>query len=112
MGPIRAVAYNIMFQVGFATTQICEAVAVAVQTLLAREIADTSRPNTIRAQSTRHLVNGSICVGGFVSITLSLLTFLKRSSLVKSLSSNPEVQAACLAICPAVLITQGKTMTI
>ena len=30
-----AAAYNLTFQLGFATTQLCEAVAVAVQTLLA-----------------------------------------------------------------------------
>ena len=35
LGPVAAAAYNLTFQLGFATTQICEAVAVAVQTLLA-----------------------------------------------------------------------------
>ncbi len=34
-GTVAAAAYNLTFQLGFATTQICEAVAVAVQTLLA-----------------------------------------------------------------------------
>lgn len=35
LGSVAAAAYNLTFQLGFATTQICEAVAVAVQTLLA-----------------------------------------------------------------------------
>ena len=35
MGSVAAAAYNLTFQLGFATTQICESVAVAVQTLLA-----------------------------------------------------------------------------
>lgn len=35
LGSVGAAAYNLTFQLGFATTQICEAVAVAVQTLLA-----------------------------------------------------------------------------
>lgn len=35
LGPVAAAAYNLTFQLGFATTQLCEAVAVAVQTLLA-----------------------------------------------------------------------------
>jgi len=39
LGSVAAAAYNLTFQLGFATTQICEAVAVAVQTLLAREMA-------------------------------------------------------------------------
>lgn len=38
LGSVAAAAYNLTFQLGFATTQICEAVAVAVQTLLAREM--------------------------------------------------------------------------
>jgi len=35
LGSVATAAYNLTFQLGFATTQICEAVAVAVQTLLA-----------------------------------------------------------------------------
>lgn len=35
LGSVSAAAYNLTFQLGFATTQICEAVAVAVQTLMA-----------------------------------------------------------------------------
>jgi putative MATE family efflux protein len=35
LGSVSAAAYNLTFQLGFATTQLCEAVAVAVQTLLA-----------------------------------------------------------------------------
>ena len=35
LGSVAAAAYNLTFQLGFATTQLCEAVAVAVQTLLA-----------------------------------------------------------------------------
>jgi len=42
LGSVAAAAYNLTFQLGFATTQICEAVAVAVQTLLAREMAATA----------------------------------------------------------------------
>ena len=62
-GPVAAAAYNLTFQLGFATTQICEAVApaaAAVQTLLAREIADeTSRSSHIRSKAIRYLINGS-----------------------------------------------------
>jgi len=42
LGSVAAAAYNLTFQLRFATTQICEAVAVAVQTLLAREMAATA----------------------------------------------------------------------
>lgn len=107
MGPIAAAAYNLTFQLGFATTQICEAIAVAVQTLLAREIADDkSRAAIVRQKAVRHLVNGSIFAGGFVASVLSMVTFFQRQSVMKGLTSNLAVQEAALAIFPAVLATQ------
>jgi Na+-driven multidrug efflux pump len=58
LGSIAAAAYNLTFQLGFATTQICESVAVAVQTLLAREISsgigESSRDASMRAGRVRH----------------------------------------------------------
>jgi len=56
LGSVAAATYNLTFQLGFATTQICEAVAVAVQTLLAREMAAmaaivTTNANTAEAVS-------------------------------------------------------------
>lgn len=46
LGTISAAAYNVTFQLGFATTQICEAVAVSIQTLLAREISSVTTATT------------------------------------------------------------------
>jgi len=107
MGPVSAAAYNLTFQLGFATTQICESIAVAVQTLLAREIADDkSRPAIVRQKAVRHLINGSIFAGGIVATLLSTVTFLKRQSVMKGLTNNVAVQDAALAIFPAVLATQ------
>lgn len=107
MGPVVAAAYNLTFQLGFATTQICESIAVAVQTLLAREIADdNSRPAIVRQKAVRHLINGSIFAGGIVATSLSMITFLKRQSVMQGLTNNIAVQETALAIFPAVLATQ------
>ena len=38
LGTVAAAAYNVVFQLGTATTQICESFAVAAQALLAREL--------------------------------------------------------------------------
>ena len=109
LGPIAAAAYNLTFQLGFATTQICEAVAVAVQTLLAREIADDrSKLPGVKARNVRHLINGSVLVGGAVALTLSTVTFLQRGSVLKGLTSSLDVRRAAEVIFPAVLVTQGK----
>jgi len=138
LGPIAAAAYNLTFQLGFATTQICESVAVAVQTLLAREIAGGKGASTsttgsesesksvaasttsaaataaaaaaagMRAMRVRHLINGSIFVGGLVAGSLSLLTFFQREGVLRGLTTDIGVREASAIIFPAVLITQGE----
>lgn len=107
LGPVTAAAYNLTFQLGFATTQICESVAVAVQTLLARELADeqTYAP-PVRRQVVRHLINTSILLGGGVAGVLSITTFLQQDSILRGLTSNAAIRAASASIFPVVLITQ------
>jgi hypothetical protein len=76
---------------------------------LAREIADDeSRPAKVRITAVRHLIKGSIAVGGIVATSLSLLTFFQRKSVMQGLTSNVAVRDAGLAIFPAVLATQGE----
>lgn len=107
MGPVAAAAYNLTFQLGFATTQICEAVAVAVQTLLAREMADnTTYSPATKAKVVRHLISTSLVLGGTVASLLSLTTFLQRDSVLAGLTTNVAVRQASAAIFPAVLVTQ------
>jgi len=107
LGPVAAAAYNLTFQLGFATTQICEAVAVAVQTLLAREISDTTtKSKSLRAKSIKYLIDGSIGFGAIVAGSLSLLTFFQRDSILKGLTNNAPVREAAAAVFPAVLATQ------
>jgi len=107
LGSVAAAAYNLTFQLGFATTQLCEAVAVAVQTLLARELADTtSHSDATRAKIVRHLINTSLVIGGGVATLLSITTFLQRDSVLRGLTTNEAVRDASAAIFPAVLLTQ------
>jgi len=114
LGSVAAAAYNLTFQLGFATTQICESVAVAVQTLLAREIAGGKGSETeenpakavMRAKRVRHLINGSILVGGLVAGSLSLLTFFQKESVLRSLTTDTGIREASRIIFPAVLVTQ------
>ena len=112
LGPIAAAAYNLTFTLGFATTQICESIAIAVQTLLARIIHNKSDlSNKAKKEERRsnllYLMNGSMLVGGFVSFSLSLFTFLNRKTVLNGLTTNLDIQATALQIFPAVLLTQG-----
>jgi hypothetical protein len=92
---------------------------VAVQTLLAREMAggtDDDENNDdnggigsiVRAQRVRHLINGSILVGGFVAGALSLLTYFQRDGVLRGLTTNTAIREASAAVFPVVLITQGE----
>jgi putative MATE family efflux protein len=103
LGPIAAAAYNLTFQLGFATTQICESVAVAVQTLLAREFAartDKSRDNG------RRLIGFSCLVGGGIASALSALTWFGREQILSFLTTDVGVREAALSIFPVVLVAQ------
>lgn len=81
---------------------------MAVQTLLAREIADTSRPQAVRKLSVSHLIKSSILLGGSVASALSISTYLQRSNILSGLTSSPAIKEVSLAIFPAVLATQGE----
>jgi len=106
LGPIDAAAYNLTFQIGFATTQICESVAVAVQTLLAREISTESNSPALRSYCVKHLIHSSIVLGGTVATVLSLVTYLQQENVLIGLTTNLPVREVAMAIFPAVLVTQ------
>jgi len=105
LGAVSASAYSLTFQLGFATTQICEAVAVAVQTLMARETASDTTEEVKRSR-VRHLIRLSVRAGGVVATALSLLTYLTQSNVLAGLTTNVAVQGAAAAIFPVVLLTQ------
>ncbi|EJK68760.1 hypothetical protein THAOC_10034 [Thalassiosira oceanica] len=111
LGSVAAAAYNLTFQLGFATTQLCESVAVAVQTLLARELARgedevDGKEKIMAARKVRHLINGSIFVGGLVAGGLSFITHLKKDSVLRGLTTDLSIREASGSVFSAVLVTQ------
>jgi putative MATE family efflux protein len=107
LGSVAAAAYNLTFQLGFATTQVCEAIGVAAQTLVARELNDDkSHSPRVRAKLIRHLINFAVLFGGGVASTLTLFTWWRRDSILAGLTNIPSVQAAAASIFPIVLLTQ------
>jgi putative MATE family efflux protein len=107
LGSVSAAAYNLTFQLGFATTQICEAVAVAVQTLLARELADTTSHDPVtKSKLVRHLITTGLTLGGGVATILSLTTYFRRDWILAGLTTHLPIQQAAASIFPVVLLTQ------
>ncbi|GMH57695.1 hypothetical protein TL16_g08148 [Triparma laevis f. inornata] len=97
-GVIESAGYNLTFQLGFAVTQVCEGVGIAVQTMLASDLTNKKR--------VKKIVNLGLTIGGFVAGSLSLFTYLNRNSVIKSLTTDVAVRAAVQAVFPIVLITQ------
>lgn len=60
----------------------------------------------MRRQLVRHLINTSILLGGGVAAVLSLTTYFKQDSILRSLTTNAAIRDAASTIFPVVLVTQ------
>lgn len=122
LGSVPAAAYALTFQLGVVTTQLCEAVSLAMQSLLSRELTRLQRAlqpaQAARAArgeggsaaqfgaNARHVVLVGVGLGGGLALLLSLLTWLVRGFAVRALTSNAPVGALCVSLMPWVLICQ------
>ena len=103
LGTIPMAAYSLTFNLGFATSQFCEAMSIAAQALLARDIPfNTSR----RRASASHVIRRALQGGLVVSTVLGLATLFGEDRILASMTSSPDVRAAAAAVMPMVLFTQ------
>ena len=122
LGAVASAAHNLCFQLGVATTQICESLAIAMQTLLARELgrAESSKgAASVEAGAAggstvgphvplvRHIVKRGLGVGAVTASALAGLTLINRKAVVFGLTTNPEVRAAAVGVLPFVLLCQA-----
>ncbi|KAJ1459084.1 hypothetical protein M885DRAFT_554399 [Pelagophyceae sp. CCMP2097] len=111
LGAVAAAAHNVCFQLGVATTQLCESAAVAIQALLAREAKLRVSPDRATADAAmmraRYVVGRGVLVGGVISTSVSGFTYLTKESVVFALTTDAAVRAAALSIMPAVLLCQA-----
>ena len=103
LGTIPMAAYSLTFNLGFATSQLCESVSIATQALLARDIPFNTNRKKIAAG---HIMRRSLLLGTLVSTALTVTTKLNQANVLNKLTSSPEVRAAATAIMPVVLGTQ------
>lgn len=111
LGSVAASAYSVTFQIGFFITLACESIAVAVQTLLSRELADESQSVALRRRIASHLVRTAILSGIGLTGVISAIVYTRRLSIIRVFSKNVEVQQAALAALPSFLITQRKSLS-
>ena len=109
LGAVASAAHNLCFQLGVATTQLCESIAIATQTLLARELsirpAEEEEESRVRGAA-RHVVSRGLLLGAIVSTSVSTVTLVNRRQVVAGLTIIPEVRAAAYAVMPLVLTCQ------
>lgn len=103
LGTVSMAAYSLTFNLGFATSQLCESISIATQVLLAREVPFKT---PLQKQGAAHTVRRSMMFAFLVSSALSITTHFNLDAVLAKLSSTPEVQAAAAAIMPVVLLTQ------
>lgn len=113
LGAVASAAHNLCFQLGVATTQLCESIGIATQTLLAREMgqhadADGGAVETADAReapaaaeeqarrmlAVRHILSRAFGIGLAIAGALSLVTFVNRRAVIAGLTTIPDVRAA------------------
>eukprot|EP00600_Ochromonadales_sp_CCMP1393_P006615 CAMPEP_0174960540 /NCGR_PEP_ID=MMETSP0004_2-20121128/3757_1 /TAXON_ID=420556 /ORGANISM="Ochromonas sp., Strain CCMP1393" /LENGTH=513 /DNA_ID=CAMNT_0016208917 /DNA_START=200 /DNA_END=1741 /DNA_ORIENTATION=+ len=104
MGTVVMAAYSMTFNLGFATSQLCESISIAGQALLAREFP--FKDDAKRRSAARHIIRRTLVLGWVISAALSLTTLLNQQAVLSKLTRSPEVFKAAEQIMPVVLITQ------
>ena len=103
LGTIPMAAYSLTFNLGFATSQLCESVSIAAQALIARDVPfDSVR----KKAATAHIITRALQAGILISGLLGITTVYNENGVLSSMTTSPEVRAAAAAIMPMVLITQ------
>ncbi len=103
LGAIPMAAYSLTFNLGFATSHLCESVSIAVQALLAREMPLTTPMKKIKAG---HVMKRGLLLGFLVSSGLTITTLKNTDKVLAGMTTSLEVRQAAQAIMPIVLITQ------
>lgn len=103
LGTVAMAAYSLTFNLGFATSQLCEAFSVAAQALLARDLPFTTKRKVKTAQ---HIVRRSLFLGLTVSGSLSVITKFNMKNVLAAMAKSEAVQIAAAQIMPIVLLTQ------
>lgn len=103
LGAIPMAAYSLTFSLGFTAAQLNEAVAIAAQAFLARDMPFNNPSKQVAA---RHVIIRSLQIGLLISFGLISTISLNLNRLLGSMTSSPEVRAAAYAVMPIVLFAQ------
>lgn len=103
LGTVPMAAYTVLFNVAFGGSQLCEAISIASQALVARNFPfNTER----KRAAARHIIQRSVALGVASTAGLAGLSWVFRDRILRALTQSPEVHAAALEVMPMVLATQ------
>eukprot|EP01038_Epipyxis_sp_PR26KG_P005340 gene5340-7410_t len=103
LGTIPMAAYSLTFNLGFATSQLCESVSIAAQALLAREFPYNTKT---KRESVAHIIRRANLLGLLISSLLAITTIMNTDSVLNQLTKSPAVFEMSRSIMPIVLLTQ------
>ncbi|RYH00127.1 MATE family efflux transporter, partial [archaeon] len=103
LGTVAMAAYSLTFNLGFATSQMCESISIAAQAMLAKEFPYDTED---KRKEAAHIMRISLFLGVLVSALLSFIMWINRDTVLNQLTKSPAVFAAAAAIMPTVLATQ------
>lgn len=136
LGAVSAAAHLLCFNLGVVLSQLCESVAVATQTMLARAMGTlraSDRPEALAAVSTEagevaateglktaaamegradarrdawHVIRLGASVGCLIACALTALTAVRPTAVIASLTTDVAVRAACESIVLPLLACQ------
>ena len=103
MGTVEMAAYSVTYSIAFAGSQLCEAISIASQVLLARNFPFNT---PARVNAARRVILRSISIGVVISAVLGTVTTLLQAQILNTLTRSTEVYAAAAVVMPAVIATQ------
>jgi putative MATE family efflux protein len=103
LGPVVMAAYTITFNVAMAGSQLCEAISIASQSLIARNFPFNTPQ---RKEVARHIVARSVSVGWYTSAVLAVLSMVFQNQILATLTRSAEVSSAAAKVMPLVIFTQ------
>ena len=114
LGAVASAAHLLCFNLGVVLSQLCESIAVATQTLLARSMGalkalsddvESDAAGEARRDAWHVMKRGSL-VGLFIAGLLTAVTAIRPAAVIGGLTTDVTVREACKSIIPPVLCCQ------
>jgi putative MATE family efflux protein len=103
LGTVPMAAYSLTFNLGFTASQLCEAISIASQALLARDIPFDDDKKKFAAA---HVIRRTLLSGMAVSASLALTTLFNLDKVLGKMTKTPEIRIAAREVMPIVLLAQ------